>query len=98
MATISSYFLLDNKSFYTKTVGDSSKVIRTGVGKVITQTEKDVAGKYYDAEKDEIEYAQIQDLGFGPNYIAQGGGSDTWMAQAIRDPTFKKTFKNYPLC
>ena len=93
MATISSYFLLDNKSFYTKTVGDSSKVIRTGVGKVITQTEKDVAGKYYDAEKDEIEYAQIQDLGFGPNYIAQGGGSDTWMAKALSDPTFKKTFK-----
>ena len=93
MATISSYFLLDNKSFYTKTVGDSSKVIRTGVGKVITQTEKDVAGKYYDAEKDEIEYAQIQDLGFGPNYISQGGGSDTWMAKAISDPTFKKTFK-----
>ena len=92
-ATISSYFLLDNKSFYTKTVGDSSKVIRTGVGKVITQTEKDVAGKYYDAEKDEIEYAQIQDLGFGPNYIAQGGSSDTWMAQAISNPTFKKTFK-----
>ena len=92
-ATISSYFLLDNKSFYTKTVGDSSKVIRTGVGKVITQTEKDVAGKYYDAEKDEIEYAQLQDLGFGPNYISQGGGSDTWMAQAISDPTFKKTFK-----
>ena len=93
MATISSYFLLDNKSFYTKTVGDSSKVIRTGVGKVITQTEKDVAGKYYDAEKDEIEYAQIQDLGFGPNYIAQGGSSDSWMAQAISNPTFKKTFK-----
>ena len=93
MATISSYFLLDNKSFYTKAVGDSSKVIRTGVGKVITQTEKDVAGDYYDAEKDEIEYAQIQDLGFGPNYIAQGGGSDTWMAKALSDPTFKKTFK-----
>ena len=92
-ATISSYFLLDNKSFYTKTVGDSSKVIRTGVGKVITQTEKDVAGDYYDAEKDEIEYAQIQDLGFGPNYIAQGGSSDAWMAQAISNPTFKKTFK-----
>ena len=93
MATISSYFLLDNKSFYTKTVGDSSKVIRTGVGKVITQTEKDVAGKYYDAEKDEIEYAQIQDLGFGPNYITQGGSSDTWMAQALSNPTFKKIFK-----
>ena len=92
-ATISSYFLLDNKSFYTKTVGDSSKVIRTGVGKVITQTEKDVAGKYYDAEKDEIEYAQIQDLAFGPNYIAKGGSSDAWMAQAISNPTFKKTFK-----
>ena len=92
-ATISSYFLLDNKSFYTKTVGDSSKVIRTGVGKVITQTEKDVAGKYYDAEKDEIEYAQIQDLGFGPNYITQGGSSDTWMAQALSNPTFKKIFK-----
>jgi hypothetical protein len=63
------------------------------VGKVITQTEKDVAGDYYDAEKDEIEYAQIQDLGFGPNYIAQGGSSDAWMAQAISNPTFKKTFK-----
>ena len=68
-------------------------MIRTGVGKVITQTEKDVAGDYYDAEKDEIEYAQIQDLGFGPNYIAQGGSSDAWMAQAISNPTFKKTFK-----
>ena len=49
--TKSDYFLLDGNSFYTETDVNSATVIRSGVGKALTQTEKDTAGAYYNATK-----------------------------------------------
>ena len=91
--TKSDYFLLDGNSFYTETDVNSATVIRSGVGKALTQTEKDTAGAYYNATKDEISYAQIYNLAFGANFLNQLGGSDEWMAKALSDPKYKDAFK-----
>ena len=91
--TKSDYFLLDGNSFYTETDVNSATVIRSGVGKALTQTEKDTAGAYYNATKDEISYAQIYNLAFGANFLNQMGGSDEWMAKALSDPKYKDAFK-----
>ena len=94
MATIKSdYFLLDGDSFYTETEGETATVVRSGVGSKITQTEKDVAGGFYNLNKDEIQSAQIYNLNFGANYINQLGASDAWMSKAVSDPTYKKVLK-----
>ena len=91
--TKSDYFLLDGNSFYTETDVNSATIIRSGVGKALTQTEKDIAGAYYNATKDEISYAQIYNLAFGANFLNQMGGSDEWMAKALSDPKYKDAFK-----
>ena len=94
MATIQSeLFLLDGNSFYTETEGETATVVRSSVGSKITQTEKDVAGGFYNSSKDEIQSAQIYNLNFGANYINQLGASDAWMSKALSDPTYKKVFK-----
>ena len=91
--TKSDYFLLDGNSFYTETDVNGATIIRSGVGKALTQTEKDIAGAYYNATKDEISYAQIYNLAFGANFLNQLGGSDEWMAKALSDPKYKDAFK-----
>ena len=91
--TTSNQFLLDGLSFVTKTDGDTATVVRTSTGSALTQTEKNVAGDYYDATEDEIKYAEIYNLAFGANYLNQLGGSDAWMAKALSDPTYKNAFK-----
>ena len=45
--TTSSQFLLDGKSFVTKTDGNTATVVRTSTGKALSQTEKEIAGNYY---------------------------------------------------
>ena len=91
--TTSNQFLLDGLSFVTKTDGDTATVVRTSTGSALTQTEKNVAGDYYDATEDEIKYAEIYNLAFGANYLNQLGGSDAWMTKALSDPTYKNAFK-----
>ena len=93
MATISSQFILGDKSFVTKTDGDSATVVRTSTGKALSQTEIEVAGDYYNSELDEIDYAKIYNLKFGKNWIAKHGASDEWMAKALSDKSWKDIFK-----
>jgi len=91
--TTSNQFLLDGLSFVTKTDGDTATVVRTSTGSALTQTEKNVAGDYYDATQNEIKYAEIYNLAFGANYLNQLGGSDDWMSKALTDPVYKNAFK-----
>ena len=93
MATISSQFILEDKSFVTKTDGDTATVVRTAVGKALTQTEIEVAGEYYNSELDEIDYAKIYNLKFGSDFLGKLGASDEWMAKALTDKTYKEVFK-----
>ena len=94
MAVITSnQFLLENKSFVTKTDGNTATVIRTNTGQALTQTEKEVAGSYYNSTLNEIDYAKIYNLKFGANYLGKLGASDEWMAKALTDKTYKEAFK-----
>jgi len=93
MSTTSSQFLLDDKSFVTKTDGDTATVVRTATGSAITQQEKDDAGIYYDSATDTIDYAKIYNLDFGPNFLDKLGGSDEWMGKALTDKVYKDAFK-----
>ena len=94
MAVITSnQFLLDNKSFVTKTDGNTATVIRTNTGKALTQTEKEVAGSYYNSTLNEIDYAKIYNLKFGANFLGKLGASDEWMSLALTDKTYKEAFK-----
>jgi len=93
MATISPQFILEDKSFVTKTDGDTATVVRTAVGKALTQTEIEVAGEYYNNELDEIDYAKIYNLKFGSDFLGKLGASDEWMAKALTDKTYKEVFK-----
>ena len=93
MATISSQFILGDKSFVTKTDGDSATVVRTSTGKALSQTEIEVAGDYYNSELDEIDYAKIYNLKFGSDFLGKLGASDEWMAKALTDKTYKEVFK-----
>ena len=94
MATIkSNYFLLDKDSFFTETSGDTAKVVRSGVGSKITAAEKDIAGDYYNASTDTIDYAEIYNLDFGPNFMSKLGASDEWMSKALTDKSYKDAFK-----
>ena len=71
MSTVTSEeFLLDGKSFVTKTDKTSATVVRTATGKNLTQTEKEVAGSYYNAALDEIDYAKIYNLDYGSNFLS----------------------------
>ena len=70
MAVITSnQFLLENKSFVTKTDGNTATVIRTNTGQALTQKAKEVAGSYYNSTLNEIDYAKIYNLKFGTNYL-----------------------------
>ena len=91
--TTSSQFLLDGKSFVTKTDGNTATVVRTSTGKALSQTEKEIAGNYYNAVDDEIDYAKIYNLKFGSDFLGKLGASDTWMSTALTDPTYKDVFK-----
>ena len=93
MAVITSDpFLLGQKSFVTETDGNTANIKRTGT-KAITQTEKEIAGDYYNSTLDEINYAEIYNLNFGANFMSKLGASDEWMAVALTDPTYKDAFK-----
>ena len=94
MATITSdQFLLDGKSFVTKTEGNTATVVRTAIGKALTQTEIEVAGDYYNSKLDEIDYAKIYNLKFGSDFLGKLGASDEWMSTALTDKTYKDVFK-----
>ena len=96
MSTVTSeQFLIDKKSFVTKTEtdGTSATVVRTATGAALTQTEKEIAGSYYNAVDDEIDYAKIYNLDYGANYLTKLGASDEWMGIALTDPTYKDVFK-----
>ena len=93
MATISPQFILGGKSFVTKTERDTATVVRTSIGKALTQTEIEVAGDYYNSELDEIDYAKIYNLKFGSDFLGKLGASDEWMAKALTDKTYKEVFK-----
>ena len=96
MATIkSNYFLLDKDSFFTETnVKEGTSLLkRSGIGNDITQTEKDIAGNYYNSSANTIDYAEIYNLDFGPNFMTKLGASDDWMAKALTDKSYKDAFK-----
>ena len=93
MSVTSSQFLIDGKSFVTKTDDTTATVVRTPTGAALTQTEKEVAGSYYNSALDEIDYAKIYNLDFGSNFIGKLGASDEWMGQALTDKTYKEVFK-----
>ena len=94
MATITSDpFLLGQQSFVTETDGNSATVKRIAKGKAISQTEKEIAGDYYNSTLDEIDYAKIYNLDYGANFMDKLGASDEWMAIALTDPTYKDAFK-----
>ena len=93
MTVTSDQFLLDGKSFVTKTDDNTATVVRTPTGAALTQTEKEVAGSYYNAALDEIDYAKIYNLEFGSNFLGKLGASDEWMAKALTDKTYKEVFK-----
>ena len=86
-------FLLDGKSFVTKTDKTSATVVRTATGKNLTQTEKEVAGSYYNSALDEIDYAKIYNLDYGSNFLSKLGASDQWMGTALTNPIYKDVFK-----
>ena len=93
MSVTSSQFLIDGKSFVTKTDDTTATVVRTPTGAALTQTEKEVAGTYYNSVLDEIDYAKIYNLKFGSNFLGKLGASDEWMAKALTDKTYKEVFK-----
>ena len=93
MSVTSEQFLIDGKSFVTKTDGDSATVVRTPTGAALTQTEKEVAGSYYNSALEEIDYAKIYNLEFGSNFLGKLGASDEWMAKALTDKTYKEVLK-----
>ena len=93
MAVITSDpFLLGQKSFVIDTDGNTGNIKRTGT-KAITQTEKEIAGDYYNSALNEIDYAEIYNLDFGANYMSKLGASDEWMGIALTDPMYKDAFK-----
>ena len=93
MSVTSSQFLIDGKSFVTKTDDTTATVVRTPTGAALTQTEKEVAGSYYNSALDEIDYAKIYNLDYGSNFLGKLGASDEWMAKALTDKTYKDIFK-----
>jgi hypothetical protein len=96
MATITSDpFLLGNKSFVTKMLdgGNTASITRVADAFALTQTEKEIAGSYYNATLDEIDYAEIYNLKFGSDFLGKLGASDTWMNEALTNPMYKDAFK-----
>ena len=94
MAVITSDpFLLGDKSFVTKSDGDTALVTRITKGKSITETEIEAAGDFYNKALGEIDYAEIYNLDFGANFLSKKGASDEWMGTALTDPMYKDAFK-----
>ena len=85
--------LIDGKSFVTKTNGNTATVVRIASGKAITQTEKEIAGDFYNSDLNEINYAEIYNLDFGSNYLNKLGASDEWMSTALGSKIYKDAFK-----
>ena len=85
--------LIDGKSFVTKTDGNTATVVRIASGKAITQTEKEIAGDFYNSTLNEINYAEIYNLNFGSNYLNKLGASDEWMSTALGSKIYKNAFK-----
>ena len=85
--------LIDGKSFVTKTDGNTATVVRIASGKAITQTEKEIAGDFYNSTLNEINYAKIYNLDFGANYLSKLGASDEWMSTALGSKIYKDAFK-----
>ena len=92
-SVISEQFLIDGKSFVTKTGDTDATVVRTSTGAALTQTEIEEAGDYYSAVNSEIDYAKIYNLDYGSNFLSKLGASDEWMATALTDPAYKDVFK-----
>ncbi len=90
---LSKQFLIDGKSFVTKTSDNTATVVRTAAGKPITQTEKEIAGDYFNVDTNEIEYAEIYNLNFGKDWIKKKGASDEWMSDALSKKSWKDIFK-----
>ena len=94
MAVITSDpFLLGDKSFVTKTDGNTSVVTRISKGKALTETEIEEAGDFYNEALGEIDYAEIYNLDYGANFLNKKGASDEWMGTALTDPMYKDIFK-----
>ena len=85
--------LIDGLSFVTKTDGNTATVVRIASGKAITQTEKEIAGDFYNTALNEIDYAKIYNLDFGANYLSKLGASDEWMSTALGSKIYKNAFK-----
>ena len=92
-SVISEQFLIDGKSFVTKTGDTDATVVRTSTGAALTQTEIEEAGVYYSEVNSEIDYAKIYNLDYGSNFLSKLGASDEWMAAALTDPAYKDVFK-----
>ncbi len=93
MTVTSDPISIDGKSFVTKTDGDKATVVRTATGTPLTQGEIDTAGNFYDSDTNTIDYAEIYDLNFGPNFIDQKGASNEWMSEALSNKLYKNAFK-----
>ena len=94
MAVITSDpFILGDKSFVTKTDGNTAVVTRISKGKALTETEIEEAGDFYNKALGEIDYAEIYNLDFGANFLNKKGASDEWMGTALTDPMYKDIFK-----
>ena len=89
----SEQFLIDGKSFVTKTGDTDATVVRTATGAALTQTEIEEAGNYYNSVNSEIDYAKIYNLDYGSNFLSKLGASDEWMATALTNPAYKDVFK-----
>ena len=92
-SVISEQFLIDGKSFVTKTGDTDATVVRTSTGAALTQTEIEEAGDYYSAVNSEIDYAKIYNLDYGSNFLSKLGASDKWMSEALTNPAYKDVFK-----
>ena len=94
MAVITSDpFLLGDKSFVTKSDGNTALVTRIAKGKSLTEAEIEAAGNFYNKALGEIDYAEIYNLDFGANFLSKKGASDEWMGTALTDPMYKDAFK-----
>ena len=89
---ISSPLMLGGQSFVTKTVNKVSTVVRNNII-ALTQEEKNEAGDFYNADTGEIEYAEVSDNNFGPNWLLKKGASAVWMAGALTNPLLKETIR-----
>ncbi len=89
---ISSPLMLGGQSFVTKTVNKVSTVVRNNII-ALTQEEKNEAGDFYNADTGEIEYAEVSDNNFGPNWLLKKGASAVWMAAALTNPLLKEAIR-----